>query len=264
MDLRTAFAAVCAEPREDGPRERFADLVAAAEPATASFIRDQLDLARRRRQHARRNREVERGAMRVAAPPPGHDARFARARELLEGTVPAWTQRFGFGRGFLEKATVDGAWFATRGTDLLAAAPVIDVAVHALPPDATACFDNPAWAQVRALHFVGPPITLAQVEALAASPYLVRLVWLDIAAARLPEAAIHAIAASPTLRALRYVRADGNGFPDPNPTLDEADGQVYGELRSAFGEALRARHGERPWLVPGVPAEAGPPPEALG
>lgn len=260
-DLDLAWRAVLAAPRDDAPRARFADLVASAEPDTASFVRTQLDLARRRRQKPRRDRQVERGA--VAAPPPRHEARFAAARALLDGTVPGWTQRLGYGRGFLERVTVDGAWFASRGSELLARAPIVDVTVHACPADPTELFDSPAWAHVRSLRFVGASLHLSQVECLCQSPYLGRLAVLDLSQMGLPLSALHAVIRAPLLARLRYLRADGNEFPDPNPTIDEQDGQSFGERASAFAEALRQQFGDRPWLA-GIPQEAEPHPEALG
>lgn len=263
MTLESAYAAVVAAPREDAPRARFADLAASPEPATAAFVRDQLATAVRRRSAGRRDREIERAARRVLAPPPVHEARFRRARALLAGTVPAWAEAWGYGRGFLERACVDAAWFAARGVELAAAAPIVDVVLTGLPHDATECFDSPAWAHARSLRFAGPPPTAAHVEALAASPYFGALRSLDLGGAGLPATAIYAVAASPTLRGLRYVRADGNAFPDVNPAQDEQDGQVYGARPSTFAAELRARYGPLSWLS-GVPAEEEPPPETWG
>lgn len=263
MTLEPAYAAVVARPRDDAPRARFADLVAGTEPDTATFVRDQLALAQRRRAAGRADPAVERAARRLLAPPAAHDRRFDAARRLLDGTVPAWAQAFGFGRGFLERATVSGAWFAARGLELTSLAPIVDVTLTAVPADATELFDSPAWSHVRSLRFKGPPVTLAQVEALAASPYLAQLRGLDLASMDLPEAAAHTLARAPTLSHLRYVRADGNRFPDVNPTLDEQDGQAYGERPSVFAAQLRARYGDRPWLA-GVVLEREPHPEAWG
>ncbi len=260
-DLDSAWRAVLASPRDDAPRARFADLVAASEPATATFVRGQLELARRRRQKARRDRQVERSAL--PSPPPQHEARFARALRLLDGTVPAWTQRLGYGRGFLERATVSGTWFASRGSELLALAPIVDVTVFACPADATELFDSPAWAQVRSLRFVGAPLDTSQVDAICQSPYLGRLAVLDMSQMGLPLSALHAVIRAPLLARLRYLRADGNEFPDPNPTVDEQDGQSFGERPSAFAESLRQQFGARPWLE-GIPQELEPHPEALG
>lgn len=264
MDLSLALAAVVARPRDDEPRLRFADLVAATEPATAAFVRAQVELARRRRLRPRRDRNVERGAVACGLPAPAHDARgLDRVATMLRGTVPDWAQRLAYGRGFVERATVSAPWFAERGTDLVALAPVIDLTVHDPPDDATELFDSPAWAQARSLRFSGRPPSPGTIRALVGSPYLSRLAVLDIAQAGLPGEAIELLAGAASLRGLRYLRAHGNEFPDPNPSLDEQDGQVFGERPSAFASQLRGRLGPLAWLD-GIPQESEPHPEALG
>lgn len=264
MQLASAHAAVIAQPREDAPRARFADLVAASEPATATFVRAQLAVAAKRRAAGKRDRAIEAEALRCSAPPPEQEARGSGVvARLLGGTVPVGFQRMEWGRGFLERITVDAAWFAQRGPELMAAAPILDVTLHNTPCDPEELFDSPAWAQVRSLRFVGPPPGMAIVTALARSPYLGRLAMLDISYARLPEAAIHLIAESKGLAGLRYVVASGNGFADVNRSLDEEDGVVYGERNSQFAAELAARHGARPWFN-GVPCEREPRPETFG
>ncbi len=264
MDLSPALSAVTARPRDDEPRLAFANTVAASEPATAAFVRAQVELCKRRRQKPRRDRNVERGASACGLPSPAHDARgLDRVATMLRGTVPDWAQRLAYSRGFVERATVNAAWFAERGTDLVALAPVIDITVHDPPDDATELFDSPAWSQARSLRFSGRPPTLGTVRALVGSPYLSRLAVLDIAHAELSQEAIEWVAGASTLRGLRYLRAHGNHFPDPNPSLDEQDGQVFGERPSAFAAQLRARLGPLRWLD-GIPQESEPHPEALG
>ncbi len=254
MDLASAMAAVIGRPRDDAPRERFADLIAAPEPATAAFIRAQVDVARRRRHKPRPDRAVERSARSCGLPSPAHEERgLARVAALLDGTVPAWAQGLRYGRGFVETATVDGRWFEGHGSDLMALAPIIDVTVHNPPSDAEALFDSPAWTQVRSLRFSGSPPTIGTLRALSASPYLGNLTVLCIDQAKLPEAAIHLVAAAAGLRSLAYVRADGNQFPDVNPSQDEQDGAVYGEVPSAFAATLALKHGDRRWLKGGLP-----------
>ncbi len=148
---------------------------------------------------------------------------------------------------------MDGRWFEGHGSDLMALAPIIDVTVHNPPADAEALFDSPAWAQVRSLCFSGSPPTIGALRALAASPYLGNLTVLCIDQARLSESAIHLVAAAVCLRNLAYVRADGNQFPDVNPSQDEQDGCVYGEVPSAFAATLLAKYGALRWLLQGFP-----------
>jgi hypothetical protein len=148
------------------------------------------------------------------------------------------------------------------GADLRTRAPVIDLVVRGLPAAAEAFFDRPALQGIRSLRFEGMPLSLLQVRALAASPFLRRLAWLDLAYMRLPPAAVEVLCAS-GLSALRYARLDGNAFPDVNPTLDEQDGVIYGVLPSNEAERVRRQHGDRAWLH-GHPPERAPVPEAVG
>ena len=264
MDLAAAHAAVIASPREDAPRARFADLVAASEPDTAAFVRAQLDVAARRQASVRRDRAIESAASRCLAAPPKQDARGAQAvARLLAGTVPERTQRIGYGRGFAERAVVDSAWFATNGPQLTALAPIIDITLHNSPCDPVEVFDSPAWVQVRSLRFVGPKLALPMLGALVRSPYLARLAVLDLSFAGLPEEAIHLVASSKALPGLRYVLAQENGFPDVNRGVDEQDGARYGEYDSVFAGELARKYGPLRWLN-GIPPELEPAAESFG
>lgn len=263
MDPASAHAAVIASPREDAPRERFADLVAASEPATAAFVRAQLAVAVKRRNAGRRDRAVEAEARRCLAPPEAQDARGAQAvRRLLGSTVPAGAPALGYGRGFAERAVVDAAWFAGHGPDLMALAPVLDVTLHNSACDAEELFDSPAWAHVRSLRFTGPRPTAQMVTALASSPYLGRLAMLDLSFAGLPTDTIHTIAASRALKGLRYLVAPGNLFPDVNRTVDEDEGGPYGERESRFAQELAGRYGSKAWFN-GIPSDLEPDPESF-
>lgn len=264
MQLASAHAAVIAQPRADAPRERFADLVASTEPATAAFVRAQLAVAAKRRAAGRRDRAVEALAIRCLAPPPEQDARGTGVvTRLLGSSVPASLQRMAWGRGFLERLTVDAAWFTQRGPELMALAPIVDVTVHLSPCDPEELFDSPAWTHVRSLRFVGPPLAMPVITALTRSPYLSRLAMLDLSYARLPEAAIHLVAEAGGLGGLKYLIAAGNGFPDVNRSVDEEDGVVYGEKASQFAAQLATRHGARLWFN-GIPSELEPHPETFG
>ncbi len=263
MDLAPAHAAVIARPRDDAPRARFADVVAQAEPETATFIRAQLDIASRRRQSGRRDRAIEMAAHRCAVAPASHDARGVHAlRRLLHGSLPEWAQRIGYGRGFAERVVVDAAWFAAGGAELTALAPVLDVSVFNSPCDPVELFNAQAWSHVRSLRFLGPTLQLRSLHALVRSPFLSRLAVLDVSFAGLPEEAIHLIASSAALPGLRYVLAQHNAFPDINRSVDEQDGARYGERNSAFAEDLALRYGPLPWLN-GIPSELEPESESF-
>lgn len=244
------LAAVCADPRADAPRERFADFIARSEPATAAFVRAQLDLARRRRAAKTRDPEIERAAWSCGSPGEAHVARAYTpvVRLLSTSPTPAWAVPPAYGRGFVEACEVDGGWFALRGSELTALAPILDVCVHRLPRDATEFFDSPALINLRSIRFAGPPLAETQVQVLSASPYLARLCFLDLSRMELPRAALDALLCSNSLPSLRYLRTIGNRFPDINPTSDEEDGQVFGEIESNFAAELCAIHGPKPWL----------------
>lgn len=262
MDTLSArHADILARPREDAPREAFAAAVAATDAEAAAFIRAQLDVARRRRAAVRPDREVERAARRCLAPPARHEARWGAPIVAWLSQAPPPHAPVGWGRGFVESATVEARWFLSFGAELRARAPVVDLVVRNLPRGADGFFESFALEGVRSMRFEGPPLTLSQLRSLAASPFLGRLAWLDLAYMQLPAGAPDVLFA-PGLAGLQYVRLDGNACPDVNPSVDEEGGATFGERPSAEAARLRAIHGDRPWLR-GHPPEHQPLPGAF-
>ena len=255
--------AVLADPRADAPRERFAVAIARSEPETASFVRAQLELARKRRACASRHPEVERAAWSCGVPDSRHTERGMSAllSLLAQSDRPKWAAAPGYGRGFVEACDVDGAWFSARGGELTHLAPILDLCVHRLPADAREFFDSPALIHLRSLRFEGPALTEAQVAALSESPYLGKLRVLDISHMQLQQSALEVLLQPSALPRLRYLRVVGNQFPDINPVAHQ-EGREFGVVPSAFAETLCEKHGVRAWLS-GFCEDDAPLPEAF-
>lgn len=250
MIVQEAFAEAVSNPRDDAPRERFAAaLWVEGQESSADFVRCQLDRCRLRRRDLRWVAATEAAA--AADGPPRHlDERFA-------APIRGWRSaaRVGWGRGLPERVTVNAIDVATDGETLRQRMPLCELTIRDYAAVGPTFFDLPVLAGLRSLAFVPSPFSLADVEALAASPMLTRLLSLGLANLDLPPEALDILARSPVLSRLRYARLDGNQFADPN---------AGDPLEAAW---LRTRHGARAWfdgfvLGTAPPSEAFDPPVA--
>jgi uncharacterized protein (TIGR02996 family) len=164
---------IIAHPETEVARRQYADAVAATDPARAELIRLQLGMRDQRK---------------AGATPTLHH--LDRERALIAANGRAWAGRAGelvwryqFLRGFVEHVTMTASEFLARAADLYRAAPVRHVTLSAARP---------------------------QIQRLAASPHLARLISLDLSDNRLGDEAIKALASSPHLRKLRLLRVAKN------------------------------------------------------
>jgi uncharacterized protein (TIGR02996 family) len=167
------LAAVIAKPDDEALRRRFADAVAPLDPARAELIRLQLQL---------------RDLRRSGATPPLRS--LDRERALLAANGRLWAGKIGdlvwryqFLRGFIEHITLTASEFLARAADIYRIAPVRHVTLSAARP---------------------------QIARLAASPYLARLVSLDLSDNKLGDDAVRTLAGSGHLKQLRLLRLAKN------------------------------------------------------
>ncbi len=159
--LEQAYAAILANPDDDAPRVRYAEI---AGGDRAEFIRKGISL-----RNVRRMGGISRA-----------DAEAMRAVASIQDKHPEWgadviplVDAFEYGRGFVERVTLSAAGFLERAPIIFAKAPVI----HA------------TLTSARGL-----------CEALAASPYMERLRSLDLRRNKLGDAGVIALAGSPHFR----------------------------------------------------------------
>lgn len=232
-DLRAALAAVLDAPTDDAPRLAYADAVAATDPERAELIRLQVALAR-----ARRTRQ---------APP---DGALNHEHALLRARAAAWSAELAplvdksqFLRGFVEVVALDAAAFLARAEALYERAPILHLDLTGAAAVADELFASAALRRIQSLRLNANRLGDAEVAALARSPHLANLAWLDLGNNQIGVAGLEALAASTTLPRLGYVKLAFNDVEDPTPrTADEYD------TTSAVAVRLQAAHGPRAWL----------------
>lgn len=262
--MQRAFAAVIADPWADRPREYYADAVEASDPRRAAFIRDQLDIARARRDAGVRRRSIESDALGAGLPGLAHGAAWSGGIAPLLGYDGKGSAPWRFRRGFVEEVKLPAPHFLRVAPSLYARAPVLDLVLTDVKASAAALFASPHLARIRSLDLANGGLGDAEVQLLARSKHLGKLRWLSLYFNRVSDAGVEAIAAArATLPELRFVRLDGNPCKDPNPAVDEEDGRAYGVSPSAAGAELRARHGALRWMGDN-PSGDPPDPETFG
>lgn len=238
--------AVLTDPWPDAPRRAFATSVAATDPPRARFTTLGLDLARALRARDRYDdwSGIEQ-AMMLACPPSQREVWLA---SLYTAVGPGPRPLVTFGRGFAEGLRIDAARFLDRAQDIYAEAPILDLTLTDLAPVADAFFDSPFTARLRSLGFGDASMTAGCVERLAASPFLGKLVWLNLYAQPCGTAGFEHLARSRNLGALAWVGGGGRDTPDVNPIAKEDEGGAYDHSPNPYAASLIERFGASKWL----------------
>lgn len=247
------------DPWPDGPREAFAISVEALTPARSQFVRLGLSLARALRNRERYSEWSELEQQMRKAAPGSMRAEWCAPLHAVVGEKALVT----FGRGFPEGITIDAAQFLARAAEIYAAAPILDLRISGLATVADAFFQSPFLGRIRSLDFADRSMTVERVALLARSPFLSKLLWLNLYAQPHGHAGLEHLAASTTLPSLTWVGGGGRDTPDINPIPKEDESGVYGYCENPNAAALARRFGARPWLSAVWNSHEEPRPEAL-
>jgi uncharacterized protein (TIGR02996 family) len=251
-DVLTALGQqVVASPHDDAPRLAYADAVAAEDPERSEFIRLQVVLAQRRRARLTGPDEPMGGHLREFALISSHSAQWA---DDVSSLVAGWQ----FFRGFVEIAYLDAAAFLAGAPELYRRAPILGLILTRVAPVAAELFASPYLRRIRSLSMVGEfrgdNLGDAEAIALASSPQLAELEWLDLRNNCIGAAGLEALAAAETLPRLGYLGFSGNAVDDPTPRFaDEYDAD------SIAATQFQRTYGPRAWLS-AHPRQTWPPP----
>ncbi len=225
---------VCEHPDDDAPRLIYADWLdergGKPERARAAFIRAQVRLAA------------------LGLDDPGRPNLEDEAQDLLAENekewMAAWPEEVGareFRRGFVERASLDGAAFLKYAPQLMALGPLRELHLtlpDRLMADLAAC---PYLANVEVLDFgaipkPGPRHALydRELRTLLASPHLARLHGLGLSGQSIGIGGVQALTQSPWLANLRYLDLSSN-----YGILDEGARILAGATRAGRLEELR-------------------------
>jgi hypothetical protein len=153
------------------------------------------------------------------------------------GRVAELATGFDYEFGLVSGIVITGEAFIRHNEELVAAAPILHMAVRA-PVDLAALAATPALRQVSSLAVEpGPWISDEAVVRFAASPYVRRLRAVDFINGQVTEAGLRALATSPNLHDVVYIELTGNPCEETGPR--GVHGQVIMDRYYHVGDAGR-------------------------
>lgn len=235
--------AVLERPDDDAPRLAYAAWCEGQgdEPtrARAEFIRRQIELARP-------DPESPLGQSKLPS--------YHRSQELLglysaqwAGPIAELTSFYSFRRGFIELIRITARGFLDHAAQLFAAAPIRHMDLTGVRDVTEELFASPYLGRLRSLSMDGCGLRDIHLHMLASAPQVTRLRWLSVADNRLSLAAAEALAASPSMKELRFAEFRGNPS-DPAEQLGIDSGVVVSVWFPPDGVELERRFGPLPWL----------------
>ena len=234
----TAFERVLAEPGSLAARHALAAEWKAAGDPRATLIEQQLAqrelaLAGKMDDAARAGREI--------------DELIARHGRAFAGPIADLVDGFQFFRGLVARVTLRGAQWQVRAAELLRLAPIQHLKLTAPLGDLDALFGMPELLRLRSLNLPSQQKAFGDrgAIALARSPHVTNLRFLDLGGDAIGQAGIEAIAASPYLAQAAFIHFTGNPA-DPTPWANVLD-RDFG--RPALAAELEHTFGKRPWLA---------------
>lgn len=187
----------------------------------------------------------------------------SEARALILKHGPEWSRQVltmasepRFFRGFVEAVTLDAPTFLTRAAELYAMAPIRSINFVEAAADIEAIAASPHLARLVALQFTNrsgaSALGDAGLRTLVASPHLSKLAILHLPSNKIGRPGIEALAASRGLPNLRYATV-GDDLVD-SPVEEYAIDGINGEINKnsialpELGRELEAKYGRLPWL----------------
>ncbi|MCX5746609.1 MAG: hypothetical protein NT062_29380, partial [Proteobacteria bacterium] len=159
------------------------------------------------------------------------DAIVARDGRALAGPIADLVDSFQFFRGLVARVTLRGAQWQLRAAELFALAPIQHVKLTKPLGDLDSLFAMPELLRLRSLNLPSQQQAFgdAGAIALARSPHVVNLRFVDLGGDAIGEAGVEALAASPYLEHAAYIHLIGNPC-DPTPWANVIDRLVRQEM----------------------------------
>ncbi|MEM7156267.1 MAG: TIGR02996 domain-containing protein [Myxococcota bacterium] len=235
-DLQALFDSILADRGNDDLRLSYADAIADSEPDHAELIRLQVEWARvsdpslAPRDLRDRSRRLE-----------------MSVRPRLQAMVMPPAKAASLGRGFIQSVLIDATEFLTHAEALLSRAPILDLKLLDAKAVIGQVCASPHLHGLRSLVLSGG-IGDDGARAVASSPHLGTLRWLDLSHNGITEEGLEALAASTNLPRLAHLVFNGNVAADPTPQIAEEMGMIHHVNYPDAGRRLQAKYGHRAWL----------------
>jgi hypothetical protein len=161
-----------------------------------------------------------------------------------------------FIRGFVDEVVVDARRYLDHGDEIFRRAPIRHLVLCEVGDLVTEIARDPRLAQLASLSldnmYRKHPIGDAGLAAIAASPHLRNLRFLNVSNQGIGMAGLEALGASKTLPSLIDVNLTGNRFEDPieHYGTDWASNRIIhiDSTLPPVGRELEAKYGDLPWL----------------
>jgi hypothetical protein len=165
------------------------------------------------------------------------------------GRLADLVDKFEFKRGLVAAITVSGEDVFRVLPEALSLAPIQHLYVTAPLGDRDRLFAVPELARLVSLNFprVGAAFGDEGAIALARSPHLAKLKYLELFNCAITRVGVEAIAASPYLTTCAFISFGGNAC-DPTPEVYDWDGIRYPTYKEV-GAEIAAKFGQRAWLT---------------
>lgn len=175
-------------------------------------------------------------------------------RAEVDTTSAPWRAEVHFVSGWPIEITLDAADFCRHAADIVATLPIRHLNLRAVE-EAPEVFSVAGFGQMASLSGWGHSWSDSAVTALANSPHLGSLRWVDLSETGITDAEVEILAASPHLREVVYLNLGDNPCRDPADAaagcgVDGVTGQIVPESiwLPDFGRELEARYGRIEWL----------------
>ncbi len=250
MTYEECMLAVLASPEDDAPRRELANVLRATDPAWAKFIDLQLDHTARNR--ARRIDSTLHDGDLLAR----HQQKWTRDLRFFLGEMAPGHGHIEFHRGLPWSCSMSPYTFLEKGEYIFTRlAPIRSIRFFRDPEGAAfpakEIAASPLLARIDELDFRGA-LGLNDLEVIAASDQLKRVIAMDIRETPVTSATWEAFASNPLTRRCFWIRSDYEVPSDVGPIAEcSARFDIYPYRHfemSEEGRALERAHGYLPWL----------------
>jgi hypothetical protein len=236
-----AFARVLAQPGSTDARRALERAWRSAGNAQAELIEKQL--AYRELERANKTNTAAAKAIDAAI-----DHLIERNGRAWAGGVADLVDEYRFRRGLVAQVRMSGEKFLANAAKLFELAPIQHLSVED-PLDIGALADSPYLAKLGSLAIERRWDAFGDKHAarLAGSRHAANLRWLSLYANAIGDAGVEALAASPYLEKVINL-GHGDNPANPTPVLDDDDGDRT-VRRPPLAAELERTYGKRPWLT---------------
>jgi hypothetical protein len=169
--------------------------------------------------------------------------------EAWAGRIAELVDAYRFHRGLVAEITISLDRFIELADELYQLAPIQHLNLRGPATRFRELVASPRFAQLVSVAFEGQP-SFGDTEAfaLAQSRYASRLRWIVLTRNAIGRLGVEALAASPYLANVIYLDLDGNPF-NPSPSV-WSDGGVFSVEASPYAAELQRAYGRKVWLEP--------------